>query len=202
MKGPPIPMSAFTCSWPGNVLMSAVCQVLTTRHEDPTRPMTALKHIVILGIGNALLTDEGVGVLVLEKIRECYSFSDNISLVDGGVLGLNLIGVLSEADHVIVVDAVKNHGDPGTLYRLEGDAIPRRFREKTSLHQVDFPELLATCRILGKVPHMVLIGVEPEDMETFSLDLTPTLQARVQDMIAMVLAELDQLGAVYRERRS
>ncbi len=165
-----------------------------------THAMTAPKRIVILGIGNILLSDEGVGVRIIERLQERYEFSENISLVDGGVLGLNLLGLISEADHLVVVDAVKNQGVPGSLWRLVGEEIPRHFGAKSSLHEVGFPEILATCQALGKVPDVVILGVEPEDIETPSLEMTPDVQAGLDAIIPMVLAELDRLGSVYRER--
>lgn len=162
--------------------------------------MTEPQHIVILGIGNILLTDEGVGVRVIETLEKRYGFSDSVTLIDGGVMGLNLIGTLVDADHVVMVDAVRGHGYPGALYRLEADEIPEHFTAKSSLHEVGFPEILAACRALGKVPDIVVVGVEPQDIETPSLDLTPAIQGRMDEITAMVLEELDRLGVAYWER--
>lgn len=159
-----------------------------------------LQHIMILGVGCILFTDEGFGVRVIEKLQELYEFPDNVSVVDGGVLGLNLLGVISEADHLIVVDAIRNKGLPGSLYRLEGDAIPERIRAKNSLHQVDFLEALTMCQALDKVPETIILGVEPEDIDTLSIKLTSAVQAKVDRMIEMVLAELDHLGVSYQKR--
>jgi hydrogenase maturation protease len=150
--------------------------------------------IMILGIGCILFSDEGFGVRVVEKLQSLYEFPDNVLLVDGGVLGVNLLGVISNADHLIVVDAIRNKGKPGDLYRLQGDAIPERIRAKNSLHQVDFLEALTLCRALDKVPETVIIGVEPEDIETLSLDLTALIQSRINPMIDMVLKELKRFG--------
>ena len=158
------------------------------------------KRCTVLGIGNILLTDDGVGVRVIEKLREHFEFDENISIIDGGVMGVNLVGVISEADHVLVADAVNKGGKPGALYRLEGDAIPKYFSAKTSLHQVGFPEIMATCQILGHIPDIVVFGVEPADIETCSQNLTPAVRAGVNDLISMILAELDRLGARYRKR--
>ena len=162
--------------------------------------MKITKNIVILGIGNILLSDDGVGIRVIERLQDRYTFAGNISLVDGGVLGLNLVSTISEADQVIVVDAVKNGENPGTLYRLEGASIPSYFEKKYSLHHVGFPEILETCRILGHVPDIVVIGIEPEDIESLNLELTPAIEAMVDEITAMVLQELDRLSASYRER--
>ena len=157
---------------------------------------------MILGIGNILFSDEGFGVRVIEKLMDLYEFSENVSVVDGGVLGMNLLGILSEADHLIVVDAVRNGGKPGTLVRLEGDEIPARIRAKNSLHQVDFLEALTMCQVFDKVPQTVILGVEPQDIETLSDVLTPSIQAKVDPMIEMVLAEIARLGASYRKKNN
>jgi len=150
--------------------------------------------VMVLGVGCILYSDEGFGVRVVEKMETFYGFSDNVLLVDGGVLGINLLGVISKPDHLIVVDAIRNKGKPGDLYRLAGDQIPQRIRAKNSLHQVDFLEALTLCQALDKVPKTVIIGVEPEDIDTQSLELTPTIQTKIDPVIEMVLAELDRLG--------
>ena len=156
--------------------------------------------VMVLGIGCTLFSDEGFGVRVVEKMEQEYEFSDDVLLVDGGVLGINLLGVISKPKHLIVVDAIKNKGEPGDLHRLEGDAIPERIRAKNSLHQVDFLEALTLCQALDHVPETVIVGVEPEDIETMCVDLTPITQARMDDVIALVLAELDRLGITYTRK--
>ncbi len=151
-------------------------------------------HIMILGVGNLLFSDEGFGVRVVEELERRYSFPDTVSIVDGGVLGVSLLGVMSEADQLIVVDVIRNKGVPGDLYRLEGDAIPERIRAKNSLHQIDFLEALTLCQAMEKVPEAVILGVEPEDINTLSTELTATTKNRMEDVIRMVLGELERLG--------
>lgn len=166
-----------------------------------TDKTTAQPNITVLGIGNILLTDEGFGVRVIEKLYEHYEFPEHVSILDGGVLGINLLGVLAEAQHLIVVDAVKNKQPPGTLYRLEKNELPARILLKNSLHQTDFLETLTLCQAIDKVPQTtVVLGVEPEDITTHSVDLTPTVAARVDEMMARVIQELDQLGVSCRKR--
>jgi hydrogenase maturation protease len=141
-------------------------------------------EIMILGVGCTLYSDEGFGVRVIETIQERYE------------------GVISKPNRLIVVDAIRNKGKPGDLYRLEGEAIPERIRAKNSLHQVDFLEALTLCQALDKVPKTVIVGVEPEDIETMSIKLTPTTRAKIDAVIDMVLAELDRLGVSYDKGRS
>ena len=141
--------------------------------------MRIKNSVMILGVGCILFADEGFGVRVIEKLEAQYEFPDNVSVVDGGVLGINLLGVISMADHLIVVDAIRNKGNPGDLYRLDGDADSRRIRAKNSLHQVDFLEALTLCQALDKVPETVIVGVEPEDIETLSIELTPSPKQKI-----------------------
>jgi hydrogenase maturation protease len=158
--------------------------------------------IMILGIGSILFSDDGFGIRVAQRIENEYEFPDNVLVVDGGVLGINLLGVISKPKHLIVVDTMRNKGKPGDLYRLEGDAIPERIRAKNSLHQVDFLEALTLCQALDNVPQTVILGVEPEDIQTLSLVLTPTVQAQVEPVIRKVLDELDRLGVSYRKKEN
>ncbi|MGE0085497.1 MAG: HyaD/HybD family hydrogenase maturation endopeptidase [Desulfococcaceae bacterium] len=163
--------------------------------------MTDIPHIMVLGVGNILLTDEGFGIRVIEKMQEMYEFPENVSLVDGGVLGINLLGVLSETDQLIVVDVIRNSGEPGTLYRIDNDEIPQRIRAKNSLHQIDFLETMALCRYgLDKVPETVIFGVEPQDIETCGLEMTPAVSARTDDIISKVLEELTRMGVSYQKK--
>ncbi|MFC1824924.1 HyaD/HybD family hydrogenase maturation endopeptidase [Thermodesulfobacteriota bacterium] len=157
-------------------------------------------HIMILGIGNLLFSDEGFGIHMVRALNERYDFAPNVTVMDGGVLGMSLLGYMSEADHLIVVDAVRNGGQPGALYRFEGDEIPARVRAKNSLHQVDFLEALTLCQALDKVPKAVILGVEPADIETLSVELTAATGEKIDEMIDMILKELDRLGGTYHPR--
>ncbi len=159
------------------------------------------KQIMILGVGNLFFTDEGVGIRVAEALQDRYEFPQNVSVVDGGTLGLSLLGVISKADHLIVVDAVRQGGEPGSLYRLAGEEIPKRIRAKNSLHQVEFLEALTCCQALDKVPETVIVGVEPKDITTMSIELTPTVRAKVDELVEAVLKELTSLGGSYCTRK-
>ena len=171
-------------------------ETMSSHNQNPFDEVYAA-DIMVLGIGCILYSDEGFGVRVVEKMERQYEFPENVLLVDGGVLGVNLLGVISKPKHLIVVDAIRNKGIPGDLYRLEGDDIPERIRAKNSLHQVDFLEALTLCQALDHVPQTVIVGVEPLDIETQSLDLTPPILAQVDPVIDMVLAELARLGVTW-----
>ena len=162
-----------------------------------TDKLTTEPRITILGVGNILLRDEGVGVRVVEHLSRRYQFPDNVRILDGGVLGVRLMGVVGDTDILIVVDAVCNQGAPGDLYRLADHQVPRRVLAKQSMHQMDLPEVLALCKAIDHDPSVVVVGVEPEDMSTINDRLTPTVAARLDELVAMVLAELDRLDVSY-----
>ncbi len=161
-----------------------------------------LPQITVLGVGNILLTDEGVGVRIVEHLNRHYEFADHVQLIDGGVLGVGLMGLIGSTDHLIVVDAVLNQQPPGTLYRLADEEVPRRVLAKQSMHQIDLPEVLALCEAIDKHPTVVVVGVEPEDITTLDVELTPTVAGKVEELAGMVLRELDRLDASYGPKQS
>ncbi len=151
--------------------------------------------IIVLGVGNILLKDEGVGVRVVEELERRYTFPENVRLVDGGTQGLWLLSTIQEARHLIVVDAVLGEGEPGTIYRLEKDDLPKGLRTKQSAHDSDLVEALNLCSLLGSEPQSVLVlGVQPADIQPYGLELTEKIAARVSDLAELVVEELKGLG--------
>jgi hydrogenase maturation protease len=155
------------------------------------------QNITILGVGNTLYSDDGVGIRVVERLEREYDFPDNVLVVDGGILGINLLGVISNAGRMIVVDTVLNNGKPGDLHRLDHDEIPNRILAKNSLHQVDLIEALTLCHALDHVPQTTIIGVEPMDLTTLGEELTPEIGSKMDALIEKTLEELVRLGGSY-----
>jgi hydrogenase maturation protease len=147
------------------------------------------KRIVILGVGNVLLSDEGVGVHVANELIK-MELPANVSVVEGGTDGFRLLNVITEADRLIVVDAVKGGGEPGTIYRFDINDVrnsPSGF--KTSVHQIGILEVIDLSGLIGKTPHTTVIGVEPKSLE-MSLELSPEIKANVPRVIELVLEDL------------
>ncbi|MFH2092172.1 MAG: HyaD/HybD family hydrogenase maturation endopeptidase [Pseudomonadota bacterium] len=157
-------------------------------------------NITILGVGNTLYRDDGIGIRVVEKLEKEYDFPEDVLVVDGGVLGINLLGIISNAGRLIVVDTVLNHGQPGDLHRLEHEQIPHRILAKNSLHQVDLIEALTLCSALDHVPQTTVIGIEPKDLNTLSEDMSPEIEGRIDDLTQAVLDELTRLGGRYSRK--
>lgn len=158
--------------------------------------------IMVLGVGNILYSDDGFGIKVVEKLQSAYSFPTNVTIVDGGVLGVNLLGVIANAEKLIVVDTILNKGTPGDIHRLAGDEIPNRILGKNSMHQVDLLEALSLCRLIGNVPETVIIGVEPLDIKTLNPELTPVTAKQVDTVANIVIQELAELGVSAQKMRT
>ncbi|MBI4799996.1 MAG: HyaD/HybD family hydrogenase maturation endopeptidase [Desulfarculus sp.] len=158
------------------------------------------ERILILGVGNVLLKDEGVGVRIIRELEARFDFAPNVRLVDGGVLGLSLMGTMMEAEQVIVVDAVRGGDEPGTLYRFNWEAKPEHIQYKDTLHQIDLMETMGTLPLVGTPPKVTVLGVEYEDIDNWGLELTPKVEKAVEPLLDLVLQELAGLGSPARPK--
>ena len=139
-------------------------------------------------MGNLLYSDDGLGVAAVQRLQQGYRFPEEVELVDGGTLGLELLRYFEGLDELWIVDAVHAGAEPGTLVRLEGDEIPLAFTQKLSLHQAAVVDLLTAARWLGIAPSkVVLIGIEPEKTD-FGLGLTPAVASQLDVLIGLVAA--------------
>jgi hydrogenase maturation protease len=153
---------------------------------------------LVLGIGNILLQDEGLGVHALERLTKDYCVPSAIQLMDGGVMGLDLLPYLEGLSTLLVIDAVRTGQPPGTLIRLEGDAIPATLALKMSMHQAGLQELLATSQLQGTSPSKVILwGMEPANVD-WGLDLSAPVAAGLDALIQAVIEELRDWG-VWRD---
>jgi len=148
---------------------------------------------LVLGIGNILLRDEGVGVRVIEALR-ARGAPDGVEVVDGGTFGPALVDVLADRERVVVVDAVEAEGEPGTLFRFGADDLAAPAGPGLGLHDVGLPQALDMARQLGCAPReVVIIGIKPGAIEP-GLDLTPAVAAAVPKAVDLVLRELGAEG--------
>lgn len=159
-----------------------------------------MERILILGVGNILFTDEGIGVRSLEWLQEHYAFPENVTLVDGGTLGIGLMDALLQCDRVYVLDAVLGGGEPGSIYRLTDNDLRKSMSFRDSLHQTDLVDTLIYCDILGHRPEGVVFGMEPFDYNTMELGLSPVCAEAVPALARKLVDELRELGMDISER--
>jgi hydrogenase maturation protease len=147
--------------------------------------------IVVLGVGNLLLSDEGFGVHVANRMMS-MDLPSNVSIVEGGTDGFKLLSVITEADKLIVVDAIKGGSKPGTIYRFNVDEVkdvPKGF--KTSVHQVGILEVIDLSSLIGKKPETVVIGVEPKSLQ-MGMELSSEIEMVIPRVIELVLEEINR----------
>ena len=146
--------------------------------------------IVLLGVGNILLTDEGFGVHVVNQLREDYVFNPPISILDGGTMGMELLTYMRGMTKLLLVDAINGGDAPGTVYEFPHEEMNSYFTEAISVHEVGMQDILR-IRALQEDPleDAVVIGVEPESLE-LGLDLSETTQVVVKDVKERILAVL------------
>jgi len=150
--------------------------------------------ILVLGLGNTIMTDDGFGVRAIELLSSRYRFPEEVSLLDGGTLGLDLLPHLEAVERLLIIDALEMQATPGTVFRLEGEEVPRAFASKLSVHQMGVQDLLAVSELMGHLPHeLVVWGVQPESIE-MGTELTPTLTAALAPVVAGVVEELRKWG--------
>jgi hydrogenase maturation protease len=158
-------------------------------------------RILILGVGNILLADEGLGVRAVERLNRRFRLPEGIEAVDGGVLGLDLLPLLDGVTHLVLIDAVRSGHAPGTQVRLEGRDIPSVASLKQSMHEVGVQELLAVLTLQGALPEqVVLLGMEPESLE-WGAGLSDTVAARLDALLGSVIGELDNWGVTVGDAR-
>jgi hydrogenase maturation protease len=150
---------------------------------------------LVLGLGNILLRDEGIGVWVAESLRRRFRFPPEVTVLEGGTLGLDLLPRLDGVERLLLIDAVKLGREPGAMVRLEGEAVPAALDVKVSPHQIGVQDLLAGARLMGtEPPHVVLWGMEPERLEP-GTGFSPHVRAALPMLEAKVLVELADWGA-------
>ena len=162
------------------------------------------KQVLILGIGNLLWADEGFGIRVVETLHERYTFPDNVEVMDGGTQGIYLVQHVQGVDVLVVFDAIDYGLEPGTMKVIHGDEVPKFMgAKKMSLHQTGFQEVLAMAEFTGDYPeHLMLIGVQPVELEDFGGSLRPEVQAQVEPSIEIALQYLGQFSISAERRES
>ena len=158
---------------------------------------SVLPRTLVLGIGNLLLSDEGVGVHVARELMG-MELPPGVSVVEGGTAGLNLLHLIRDADRLVVIDAVQGEGDPATFYRFDMDEIQDNERGLiTSVHSFGVREVLDLCALTGKVPQATVIGVEPKSME-IGTELSNEVKSKVPLLLSMVLQEIKRDPDAFR----
>nr|WP_113865114.1 HyaD/HybD family hydrogenase maturation endopeptidase [Brenneria salicis]NMN91086.1 hydrogenase maturation protease [Brenneria salicis ATCC 15712 = DSM 30166]RBP66582.1 hydrogenase maturation protease [Brenneria salicis ATCC 15712 = DSM 30166]RLM31972.1 hydrogenase expression/formation protein [Brenneria salicis ATCC 15712 = DSM 30166] len=157
-------------------------------------------NILVLGVGNLLLSDEAIGVRIVEALAQRYTFAPPIDIVDGGTCGLELMDAMAKRDHLIVADAVLTGQAPGTVTILRDSEVPALFTRKISPHQLGLSDVLMALQLTEEFPRrLTLIGVEPASLEVH-IGLSATVKQALEPALQQVVAALRQSGVTVSER--
>ncbi len=154
----------------------------------PATEIEENKEILVLGVGNILMADEGIGVHVVREMSFLEELPENVELLDGGTSALDLIPYLQGKKKIVIIDCVETDDPPGTIYRL----VPEDLEDiKTftisSMHQIALPETIKFSRLLGNDAEIVIIGVAPKCYSEYRMEISPELAAVVPRIIEIVL---------------
>jgi hydrogenase maturation protease len=152
--------------------------------------------VLVLGIGNLLWADEGFGVRCAEVLAAQYELPATVRVMDGGTQGLYLLPYVQQAKRLIVFDAVDYGLEPGTVKLVEDDEVPRFMgAKKMSLHQTGFQEVIAAAMLTDQCPErMLLIGVQPEELDDYGGSLRDVVKARVPECVEAAVNRLTEWG--------
>ncbi|MCX7781326.1 MAG: HyaD/HybD family hydrogenase maturation endopeptidase [Negativicutes bacterium] len=154
-----------------------------------------MEKVIVLGIGNLLLSDEGFGVKVVEMLLSKYKIPPGVEIIDGGTMGYELLRFLHGADKLIIIDAINGDKPPGAKYRFAGDEVKTYYRQKVSMHQLGIKEVLAMLDIQQKpIAEIVVLGVQPA-----SLELGCELSSTVAPMTEIIAEEIISQLAAWRQ---
>jgi hydrogenase maturation protease len=154
-----------------------------TRHPAPYR------SVLVMGIGNILLSDEGVGIRIIEALQK-KGYPDYVEVIDGGTGTLDLLEIISNRERVIIIDAVTGGSKPGTVYRFTPDDIRIKKLAPVSTHQFGFMEILDMAKLMGDLPHsIIIIGIEPEILN-WGMNLSPVVSASIPKVLELIEKEI------------
>jgi hydrogenase maturation protease len=148
--------------------------------------------IMVMGVGNILMSDEGLGVRFLDELSK-EALPENVELLEGGTAGLELVHLIQEVDFLIIVDAINAKSEPGALFRFQPEDLqvfPEKF--EFSFHQVGIAEVLAMANLLGHAPQTLIFGIQPKSLD-WGMDISPEIQGLFPRLTKLILHEFDSI---------
>lgn len=150
------------------------------------------KRVVVIGVGNLLLGDEGVGIRVINILKD-EPFPSSITFIDGGTAGIDLLFFLEGADYAVIIDCMEGSAEPGTVFRLPADELfPKESGNIASQHEVGLQEVLFMAKKTGKLPPAVIYGVQPKTV-TPSDQLSPEVNRSIPRLLQLIRQEINSL---------
>lgn len=154
-----------------------------------------MKKNIVIGVGNMLFKDEGIGIYASEYIKQNYKFDDeDLEIIDGGTLGFKLMAYFQEYDNVIILDTVSIEDEVGGIYRLPSDVLLGLGNYRKTAHEVEIVEMLEIVSVLDSHANVTIIGIIPEDIISVEIGLTPKMEDKFEEFILNGIKEIESLG--------
>lgn len=153
-----------------------------------------MKKLLVLGIGNILLKDEGIGVFAVQELSK-ESWPEEVDFIDGGTFTQDLFYLFENYEQILVLDCVKGGQEPGTIYRLKKEDLLENKEQSISLHDIDLLDSLKMVELMGKTPELTILGVEPYKLE-WHLGLSPELEKIFPKFLEVVRREIKKILAI------
>lgn len=151
-------------------------------------------ELLVLGLGNVLCADDGLGVVAVERLLARYEPPEGVRILDGGTLGLSLLAYTCDARAILLLDAIRGDGPPGTPVRLEGEEVAPAVRDRLSVHQIGVADLLDSMRLIDRYPRrMMLLGLVPESLE-LRVGLSPSVARGLAGLVQSAVQLCEELG--------
>jgi hydrogenase maturation protease len=152
-----------------------------------------MKNIVI-GVGNLLFKDEGIGIYASKYLEKNYDFEGNLEIIDGGTLGFKLMTFFQDYDNVIILDTVSIEDDAGEIFRLPSDILLGLGTYRKTAHEVEIIEMLEICSVLESHANVTVLGIIPKDIETVEIGLTKKIEDKFEEYILQIIKEIESIG--------
>lgn len=151
-----------------------------------------MKSIVVVGVGNILFMDEGVGIYAAKYLATNFNYPENVHIIDGGTLGFQLMSYYQEYDKVIILDTVSISDEAGSVYNLPAEELLGLGSYRQTAHEVEVVEMLEICSMLEKMAEVNIIGIIPSDIQEVKIDLTATIKQKFEGFINAIVREIQK----------
>lgn len=158
-----------------------------------------MKKNIVIGVGNVLFKDEGIGIYASEYLKKNYAFEGDIEIIDGGTLGFKLMGYFQEYENVIILDTVSIEDKAGEIFILPSEVLLDLGTYRKTAHEVEVVEMLEICSLLENHANVTIIGIIPEDIESVQIGLTKTMEERFNTYILNIVKEIEKLDIKVKE---
>jgi len=149
---------------------------------------------IVIGIGNILFCDDGVGVFASKYLNENFSFKPELEIIDGGTLGFNLAEYFLNYDNVFIVDTVSIDDEAGEVYKIPSDELLGTTKYKNTAHEVEVVQMLEASELHDKKAHVTVFGVVPKDINTVHIGLSKDLESKFDLLIGSLVKNIEELG--------